>query len=122
MLVQFGDIEPFLTRNEDIGPSLRPKLLDMIRNVNTRAHLQMELAAVIDVSEHFVKATYNLEDDGPLVLRCYEETLNIRSALQIGHFQTYLPLLVYMLQMILRHSNNGVLMVCSVYKVVSSTF
>ena len=26
-MLQFGDIEPFLTVNTDIGPSLRPKML-----------------------------------------------------------------------------------------------
>lgn len=30
LLVQFGDIDPFLARNEDIGPSLQLKLLDML--------------------------------------------------------------------------------------------
>ncbi len=59
-MLQFGDIEPFLTRNVDLGPTLRPKLLKIITDVNSRSHLQMELAAVIDVGEHFVKATYNL--------------------------------------------------------------
>lgn len=38
----------------------------------------MELATVVDVGEHFVKATYKLESDGPLVLRCYEEILKIQ--------------------------------------------
>ena len=84
--LQFGDIEPFLTRNQDLGPTLRPKLLQMITDVNTLPYLQMELAAVVDVGEHFVKATYNLEGDGALVLRCYEEIIKIRAALQVAHY------------------------------------
>ena len=36
-------------------------------------NLKLELAATIDVGEHFVKATYFLEGDGPLVFACYEK-------------------------------------------------
>ena len=36
-------------------------------------NLKLELAASIDVGEHFVKATYFLEGDGPLVFACYEK-------------------------------------------------
>ena len=32
----------------------------------------MELAVVIDYGENFVKATYDLEGDGPLIFRCFE--------------------------------------------------
>ena len=85
-MLQFGDIEPFLLRNVDIGPSLRPKLLSIITDMNSLSHLQMELAAVIDVGENFVKATYNLEGDGALVLQCYEEITKIRAALHAGHY------------------------------------
>ena len=35
--------------------------------------LKLELAATIDVGEHFVKATQFLEGDGPLVFACYEK-------------------------------------------------
>ena len=86
ILLQFDDIEPFLTRNQDLGPSLRPKLLQMITDMNTLPYLKMEIAAVVDVDEHFVKATYNLEGDGFLVVRCYEEIIKIRAALQTAHW------------------------------------
>ena len=33
----------------------------------------MELAISLDAGEPFVKATYQLEGDGPLVLSAYEE-------------------------------------------------
>ena len=35
-------------------------------------HLKIELAVVVDWGAIFVKATYNLEGDGPLALMCYE--------------------------------------------------
>ena len=85
-MVQFGDIEPFLRRNEDIGPVLRPKLLEIISNVQTLSQLKLELAAVIDVGELFVKSTYTLEGDGPLVLVCYEEIKKLRSVIQTAHY------------------------------------
>ena len=37
----------------------------------------LELAAVIDYGEPFVRATYNLEGDGPLALSCYETVQEI---------------------------------------------
>ena len=85
-MVQFGDIEPFLRRNEDIGPALRPKLLEIISNVQTLSQLKLELAAVIDIGEHFVKSTYTLEGDGPLVLVCYEEIKKLRPVIQTAHY------------------------------------
>ena len=86
LMIQFGDIEPFLRRNEDIGSSLRPKLLEMVTSVQPLANLKLELAAVIDVGEHFVKSTYALEGDGPLVLICYEEIKKLRAVIQLGHY------------------------------------
>ena len=37
-------------------------------------NLKLELAATIDVGEHFVKATYFLEGDGPLIFGLLWET------------------------------------------------
>lgn len=54
IMVQFGDIEPFLIANADIGPSLRPKLLDMLHSIPGLGQLKMELSAVVDIGEQFV--------------------------------------------------------------------
>ena len=59
IMLLFGDVEPFLTKNSDIGPSLQPKLLDMLHHLPTAIQLKVELAIVIDFSEQFVKSTYN---------------------------------------------------------------
>ena len=32
IMTQFGDVVPFLDRNQDIGPSLRQKLLDILKD------------------------------------------------------------------------------------------
>lgn len=85
LLLQYGDIEPFLLRNPDLGPSLRPKLLGILADINAQAQLKCELAIVVDFGEHFVKATYNLEGDGPLVLSCYE-IIKLRAVIQSAHY------------------------------------
>ena len=71
VMVQFGDIESFL-RNEDVSSVTSSKLLKIMCIVQKRLTLQLELAAVIDVGIHFVKSTFDLDGDGPLVLSCYE--------------------------------------------------
>ena len=42
--------------------------------------LQVELAITVDVGEAFVKATYYLEGDGPLVFTCYEKISQLRAS------------------------------------------
>ena len=68
VMLSFGDVEPFLLENEDIGKSLRPKLLALFSNCQTKSKLQVEMAATVDWGEPFVKACYELEGDGPLAL------------------------------------------------------
>ena len=74
-MVYFGDIEPFLEENEDINPSLCPKLLAFLHTSQTKSKLQIEIAATVDWGEPFVKACYDLEGDGPLVFECYERLI-----------------------------------------------
>ena len=47
-MLYFGDIEPFLSENEDIGPALRPKLLAFFQEPQTKSKLQVEMAATVD--------------------------------------------------------------------------
>ena len=47
---------------------------------------KLELAVTTDVGEHFVKATYYLEGDGPLVFSCYEKLKAVAEACQAPHF------------------------------------
>ena len=69
-LVQFGDVEPFLDNHKDMAPSLTSKLRSLCQDV--QKNIQLQLAAVVDWGEHFVKAAYTLECDDPLGLRVYE--------------------------------------------------
>ena len=52
-------------------------------------NLKLELAATIDVGEHFVKATYFLEGDGPLVFACYEKLSTVSQLCQAPCFLNF---------------------------------
>ena len=62
IMVQFGDI----------ALATKVKLLGFLADNEKKSKLKMELAIVIDYGENFVKATYDLEGDGPLILHCFE--------------------------------------------------
>ena len=51
-----------------LGSLYHLNLLELLSNYTKSTQLQMELAISVDVGNVFVKATYNLEGDGPLVL------------------------------------------------------
>ena len=63
-LLQFGDIEPFLQRNEDVGASTWAKMLKILSNHPKLMALKMELACVVDVGVYFVNGTYWLDSVG----------------------------------------------------------
>ena len=50
------------------------------------ANLQIELAAVVDCGQSFVKATYNLKGDGAVVFNCYEILDVLSKGVQTAHF------------------------------------
>ena len=69
LLVQFGDVEPFL-RNCDVAPTLSGKLLSFFQDVQKNVYLQLELATKVDWGQHFVKATYTLEQSTQTHQKC----------------------------------------------------
>lgn len=83
--VAHGSVYPFLVKYSDVSPSTNSKLKGFFNDQMRRVHLYLELASVIDWGDHFVKATYNLESDGPLCLTCYEEIDKIFAAIHSGH-------------------------------------
>ena len=83
--LQFGDVEPFLDNHKDMAPSLTSKLRSFSQDVQKSVYQQLELAAVVDWGEHFVKATYTLEGDGPLGLRVYEVINTIVASIHTTH-------------------------------------
>ena len=83
----FADVLPFLEENPDLAPATRRKLLAILQDTQKSFKLQLELAAVIDAGEPFVKATYNLEGDGPLVFGCFD----VLASLSVGIRTAYFP-------------------------------
>lgn len=75
---------PFLSNNKDVAPKSREKLLQLVDMRSDK--LQIELAVNYDVGEPFVKATYTLEGDGPLALKCYEVLGGVKAAVQVRHW------------------------------------
>ena len=83
--IQFGDILPFLCR-EDLGSATTAaKLLTYFTNPEKKALLEVELATIIDWGKPFVTATYSLEGDGPLELECYERIETVKAAIHTAH-------------------------------------
>ena len=69
LMVQFGDVARFVEEAKDAKVCLQlpPQLQAILSEPQRPMNLKLELAATIDVGEHFVKATYFLEGDGPLI-------------------------------------------------------
>ena len=84
LLVQCGDVELFLQRN-DLATASRQKLLTFFQDPQKTALLKIELASIIDWGEAFVKATYNLEGDGPLAFTCYVIVQTIVASIQVAN-------------------------------------
>ena len=82
---QFGDVEAFL-RNDEVSSATSGKLMEIVSDVRKKATLQLELAAVIDIGIHFVKATYDLEGDGPLVFTCHDIVERVRIAVRSAYY------------------------------------
>ena len=76
VLEQFGDLELFLRNNIEVSPATRSKLLEILSDQQKCSLLKVELAVVSDLGEHFVKSTYTLEGDGPLVFDCFEAVIH----------------------------------------------
>ena len=85
LMVQFGDLEEFLTSNSDISPTTRTKLLSFFSDSSKKANLQIELAATVDYGEPFVKAMYQLEGDGPLAIECYEPVECVSHSVELAY-------------------------------------
>ena len=81
-MVQFGDVLPFLESQDEITSKSRLKLLEFLRDSKKKAFLEIELAAVVDVGELFLEATYNLEGDGSIVLQAYDQIQVLKTKIE----------------------------------------
>ena len=82
----FGDIEPFLVENADLAQRTRSKLLAFLQNPQQKCALMIEMAVVVDAGRVFVKSTYNMEGDGPLVLTAYENIQSAFESINVRHY------------------------------------
>ena len=79
----FGSVSSFLVKTD--LPSSKLKL-EIISDPPKNRKLHMELAITIDAMEPFVKATYNLEGDGPLIFKAYEEIALLSAGILNQHY------------------------------------
>ena len=88
LMVQFGDLERYTEEAKDakVCPQILPQLQEILSDPQQHMPLKLELAATIDVGEHFVKATYFLEGDGSLIFSCYEKLSAVNQACQAPHY------------------------------------
>ena len=80
----FGDVESFL-EIEDLPPS-KVKLQEILHDPPSKRKLMIELAMTIDAGEPFVKATYCLEGDGPLIFSAYEEIKALERGIEVQYY------------------------------------
>ena len=86
VLDYFGDVQGFLLQNPDLGSATRAKLLHFFDDIQRKASLQLELAAVVDCGQKFVKACYMLEGDEALALKTYEVINTVAAAIKTDHW------------------------------------
>lgn len=86
LLELFGDVETFLRRPDEFSTATRSKLLSFFSDQRKNGLLKIELATVVDFGEEFVKATYNLEGDGPLAFKCFELVSALTIVVGLDHF------------------------------------
>ena len=84
VMLYFGDVSPFLQENE-IAPATRGKIITILGDPVKNVLLQVELAVVVDVGEHFVKATYSMEGGGLLVFLCFEVLSAVNASIHASH-------------------------------------
>jgi len=81
----FGDVERFVA-TADLAPATKLKLLNIMNNPNLKSQLMVEFAIAVDAGEPFVKPTYFLEGDGPLVFSCYERILALKATVASAYY------------------------------------
>ena len=61
-------------------------LQEIISDPPKNRKLHMELAITVEAMERFVKATYNLEGDEPLIFKAYEEIVMLSAVILNQHY------------------------------------
>ena len=85
LLKSFGSVSSSFLDKTDLRSS-KVKLQEIISDPPKNHKLRMELAITIDAMEPFVKATYNLEGDRPLIFKAYEEIALLSAGILNQHY------------------------------------
>ena len=80
VLQKFRDVELFLQQHKD-SPATDTKILNLLPNPQELLALKLELGCSCRHWFLFCKATYNLVGDVVLSIKCYEEIVKIRCAI-----------------------------------------
>ena len=80
----FGSVSSFLDKTD--LPSSKFKLQEIISDPPKNRKLHMELAITVDAMEPLIKATCNLEGDGPLIFKAYEEIALLSAGILNQHY------------------------------------
>lgn len=83
---KFGDVVPSFQENERGSPVGCGKLLQIVTDQQKLAYHKVELVVIVDAGEAFVKETYCLEGDGPIVLTCFEILSTLAASIQTQHY------------------------------------
>ena len=84
LLKSFGSVSSFLDKTD--LPSSKFKLQEIISDPLKNRKLHVEIAITVDAMEPFVKATCNLEGDGPLIFKVYEEIALLSASILNQHY------------------------------------
>ena len=69
-----------------MAPATIAKLKEILHDQHQCNQLKIELPINVDAGEAFVKATYALEGDEPLVLYVYEEITKVSAAIKTTYY------------------------------------
>ena len=124
LLTSSGDATPFLEQETTLAPTTRQRLLSITQDTQKNQKLQLELVAVIDAGDPFVRATYKLEGDGALVFDCFDVLSSLAASIQTSHFPnlTAVSAQLSFLQVILVLVSSFFSMDDLVYNLVLTTF
>ena len=81
----FADVESFIT-TADLPPASKSKIQHICDDPLKKIKLQIELAITDDAGEAFVRATYYLEGDGPLIFTCYNKIQELKAGITTAYY------------------------------------
>lgn len=68
LLEFFGNVEPFLTKNNDLGPHSCTRMLSLLQDSVRKTTFMAEMTATVDTGREFVKTTYSMKEMNLLCL------------------------------------------------------